>query len=226
MPSTKWRSLVAPPDAGIANEHGQLAGALDSLRLVVAKDQHGAGTARADHVTSLSSLRTLPFNPPTPTDVLLLDYYSRELQLWTWSVEPIERSRRRYLKYDTKGSPGRGGESLAFDAADRTWDWPHLEIPTRPWLPDDRCSDRPRQALPGTDVQRGLDVQAALPYTAGSPASPASEPSSASGVPRSFVASLRSAAAPSCSVLTTAPVTALTFTSSMPARPFTLSSYE
>jgi hypothetical protein len=81
MDSLDAAAKALPDESRNATERGQLTGALDTLRSAVAAKQRGAATEAANRVTYLAAKISVPYNPATPVDVVLLDYYGRELEV-------------------------------------------------------------------------------------------------------------------------------------------------
>jgi hypothetical protein len=81
MDSLDAAAKALPDESRTAAERTQLTGVLDTLRSAVAAKQRGATTEAANRVTYLAAKISAPYNPPTPVDVVLLDYYGRELEV-------------------------------------------------------------------------------------------------------------------------------------------------
>ena len=65
-----------------ANERGQMAGVLDSLRSAVTAHRRESAIEAANQVTFLGAHFTEAYHPKMPADVVRLDYYGRELEIW------------------------------------------------------------------------------------------------------------------------------------------------
>jgi hypothetical protein len=81
MDSLDAAARALPDESRNATERAQLTGVLDTLRSAVAAKQRGTATAAANRVTYLAARISAPYNPATPVDVVLLDYYGRELEV-------------------------------------------------------------------------------------------------------------------------------------------------
>jgi hypothetical protein len=67
----------------IQSERSQLDGAIAALDQAVAARNRTGALEAANRVTFLSAQMTTPYHGATPTEVLLLDYYGRELDIWS-----------------------------------------------------------------------------------------------------------------------------------------------
>lgn len=66
-----------------ASELKQLRDELDTLRSVVSAKQRATALKAANHITYLEARMTARYHPATPAEVSLLDYYGRELDIWS-----------------------------------------------------------------------------------------------------------------------------------------------
>lgn len=64
------------------DERGQLAGTLDSLTRAIAAHRRAEALAGANHVTFIGAKLTEAYHPKMPADIVRLDYYGRELEIW------------------------------------------------------------------------------------------------------------------------------------------------
>jgi hypothetical protein len=76
-------SKSLPGDDRIQSQRSQLDSAIAELDKAVASHNRGAGQEASNRVTFVSAQMTTPFHGATPTEVLLLDYYGRELEIWS-----------------------------------------------------------------------------------------------------------------------------------------------
>lgn len=65
-----------------ANERDQLAGVLDTLRRAVTAHDRQLAVEEANRVTFIGAQLTEAYNPKMPADIVRLDYYGRELEVW------------------------------------------------------------------------------------------------------------------------------------------------
>ena len=72
------RSVQAPR----ASERAQIAPVLDSLHRAVAAHQAAIATEAANRVTWFGAKFTEAYHPKMPADIVRLDYYGRELEIW------------------------------------------------------------------------------------------------------------------------------------------------
>lgn len=72
-----------PAGDRIQSQRTDLDSTVATLDKVVASHNRVAGLEAANRVTFLSAQMTTPYHGPTPTEVLLLDYYGRELEIWS-----------------------------------------------------------------------------------------------------------------------------------------------
>lgn len=83
---TKARQIMDSLDRSASmlkpNERSQLTGTLDSLTRAIAAHQREAALEGANHVTFIGAQLTEAYNPKMPADVVRLDYYGRELEIW------------------------------------------------------------------------------------------------------------------------------------------------
>ena len=70
------------PDSRLAAYRAQLSTLVDTLNRAVSAHDRATAAEAANRVTYLSARMTEPFRPATPTGVLLLDYYGREVDIW------------------------------------------------------------------------------------------------------------------------------------------------
>lgn len=75
-------SLDTSAKALSAGEHAQLAGVLDTLRRAITNHQRQTAIVAANRVTFLDAKLTEAYHPKMPADVVRLDYYGRELEIW------------------------------------------------------------------------------------------------------------------------------------------------
>lgn len=90
---TKARAITDSLDAAVSalpsnvktagSERQQLTAELDTLRRVVPAKQQAAALKAANRVTYLEARMTAQYRAATPAEVLLLDYYGRELEIWS-----------------------------------------------------------------------------------------------------------------------------------------------
>lgn len=83
MDSLARASSSLSGSAATSPEAHQLSAVVDTLRRVVPARQHDAALEAANRVTYLAARMEAPYRPTTPVEVLLLDYYGRELQIWS-----------------------------------------------------------------------------------------------------------------------------------------------
>jgi hypothetical protein len=81
MDSLDAAAKALPDESRNATERGQLTSVLDTLRSAVAAKQRETATEAANRVTFLAAKISAPYGPATPVDVVLLDYYGRELEV-------------------------------------------------------------------------------------------------------------------------------------------------
>jgi hypothetical protein len=72
-----------PSTDQIKSQRSQLDSAIAALDKAVAAHNSAAALEAANRVTFLSAQMTTPYHGATPTEVLLLDYYGRELDIWS-----------------------------------------------------------------------------------------------------------------------------------------------
>ncbi len=77
MDSLNRSAALLKPD-----ERAQLTGTLDSLTRAVAAHQRAAALVGANHVTFIGAKLTEAYRPKMPADIVRLDYYGRELEIW------------------------------------------------------------------------------------------------------------------------------------------------
>jgi hypothetical protein len=83
MDSLEAAARSLPGNARISSERRELTGLLDTLRTAVAGKQGAAALEESNRVTYLGAKMSIPYRPATPVDIVLLDYYGRELEIWT-----------------------------------------------------------------------------------------------------------------------------------------------
>lgn len=70
--------------AGVTGQDAQqLTPTVDSLRRLITSHQRAGAMEAANHVTYLAAQMSKTFHPATPAEVALLDYYGRELTIWS-----------------------------------------------------------------------------------------------------------------------------------------------
>ncbi len=77
MDSLNRSASMLKPD-----ERAQLTGTLDSLTRAIAAHQREAALEGANHVTFIGAKLTEAYHPKMPADIVRLDYYGRELEIW------------------------------------------------------------------------------------------------------------------------------------------------
>jgi hypothetical protein len=65
-----------------ASERSELSGALDTLRSAVAAHDRERAVEAANRVTFIAAHLTEAYHPKMPADIVRLDYYGRELEIW------------------------------------------------------------------------------------------------------------------------------------------------
>jgi hypothetical protein len=65
------------------NEKTHIAGALDSVRAAIAAHDRTAALEGSNQITFVAAALSEPYHPKTPADVVRLDYYGRELEIWS-----------------------------------------------------------------------------------------------------------------------------------------------
>lgn len=65
-----------------ANERRELSGALDTVRKAVSAHDRQLAVEAANRVTFVGAHLTEAYHPKMPADVVRLDYYGRELEIW------------------------------------------------------------------------------------------------------------------------------------------------
>lgn len=76
-------SLTRSASALTAAEHRQLRGVLDTLQRAVAGHQRDAAVEAANRVTFIGAALTEAYRPKMPADIVRLDYYGREIEIWS-----------------------------------------------------------------------------------------------------------------------------------------------
>ncbi|MGI8507978.1 MAG: hypothetical protein ACR2MQ_01480 [Gemmatimonadaceae bacterium] len=88
----KARSITDSLDASVralptgqsaAPQQQQLSAEVDSLNRFVSGKQQSAAIKAANQITYLEAKMTAQYQPAIPADVILLDYYGRELEIWS-----------------------------------------------------------------------------------------------------------------------------------------------
>jgi hypothetical protein len=83
---TKARAILDSLDKSAselkANERSELSGALDTLRSAVAAHDRERAVEAANRVTFIGAHLTEAYQPKMPADIVRLDYYGRELEIW------------------------------------------------------------------------------------------------------------------------------------------------
>lgn len=74
---------LPPAEPRIRKERAQLAGVVDTLRRAVNTKNRAAALEASNRVTFLAAKMTEPYHPVEPSAVPLLDYYGRELEIWS-----------------------------------------------------------------------------------------------------------------------------------------------
>jgi hypothetical protein len=84
---TKAQSIMDSLDTSAkalkGNENTQIAGVLDTLRGAISAHERDAALEASNRVTFVAAKLSEPYHPKTPTDVVRLDYYGRELEIWS-----------------------------------------------------------------------------------------------------------------------------------------------
>lgn len=80
---TASSQLLTGGSAAASTEQQQLSAVLDTLHRTIPAHQHAAALEAANRVTYLAAKMTTQYHPSTPAEVLLLDYYGRELEVWS-----------------------------------------------------------------------------------------------------------------------------------------------
>lgn len=75
-------SLDKSASALTKNERSELSGALDTLRKAVSAHDRQAAVEGANRVTFIDAQLTEAYHPKMPADIVRLDYYGRELEIW------------------------------------------------------------------------------------------------------------------------------------------------
>ena len=94
MDSLDRSTTGLPDDARIRSERTELRRVADSLRAAVERRTQPAARALSNRITYLAARMTAPYGPPTPPEVTLLDYYGRELQIWSADSARLARTAR------------------------------------------------------------------------------------------------------------------------------------
>lgn len=72
-----------PSGQGAAPQQQQLSAEVDSLHHFVSGKQQSAAIKAANQITYLQAKMTAQYHPAVPADVVLLDYYGREIEIWS-----------------------------------------------------------------------------------------------------------------------------------------------
>jgi hypothetical protein len=82
----KARSIMDSLDRSASsltpNEQRELSGVLDTLRLAVSAHDRQRAAEEANQVTFIGAHLTEAYHPKMPADIVRLDYYGRELDIW------------------------------------------------------------------------------------------------------------------------------------------------
>ena len=70
-------------DSSIQSQRGALDNAIASLDTAVPARKSALALDAANRVTYVAARMTIPYKAATPTEIMLLDYYGRELDLWS-----------------------------------------------------------------------------------------------------------------------------------------------
>ena len=76
-------SNLLPTGDQFQSQRTELNSAVSALDKAIASRNRTAGLEAANRVTYASAKMTTPYHGATPTEVLLLDYYGRELEIWS-----------------------------------------------------------------------------------------------------------------------------------------------
>jgi hypothetical protein len=76
-------SLDTSAKALKGSENSQIAGVLDTLRGAIKAHDREAALEGSNRVTLVAAALSEPYHPKTPADVVRLDYYGRELEIWS-----------------------------------------------------------------------------------------------------------------------------------------------
>jgi hypothetical protein len=82
LDSLRTAAASLPAGDQIQPQRAQIDSSVSTLDKAVAARNRAAALEAANRITFLSAQMTTPFHGPTPTEVLLLDYYGRELEIW------------------------------------------------------------------------------------------------------------------------------------------------
>ena len=66
-----------------AGQAGAVTSALTALDQAIAQRQQAPAMREANHLTQLGAELSRPYHPAVPPEVALLDYYGRELEIWS-----------------------------------------------------------------------------------------------------------------------------------------------
>lgn len=72
-----------PTASGASEDRGELREALGELDKAVTSRDRAAGMRAANHLTALGARASTSYNPVVPVSVTMLDYYGRELEIWS-----------------------------------------------------------------------------------------------------------------------------------------------
>ncbi len=81
--NTAVHALPSGGQGSGAEQQQQLAAELDTLHRAIPAKQQSVALKAANRVTYLEARMTAQYRPATPAEVLLLDYYGRELEIWS-----------------------------------------------------------------------------------------------------------------------------------------------
>ncbi len=73
-----------------AGQAGAVTTALAALDQAIAQHQHANAMREANHLTQLGAELERPYHPAVPPEVALLDYYGRELEIWSAANNPAK----------------------------------------------------------------------------------------------------------------------------------------
>lgn len=80
--------LAALPQS--AGQAGAVTTTLTALDQAITQHQHATAMREANHLTQLGAELTRPYHPTVPPEVALLDYYGRELEVWSVANNPAK----------------------------------------------------------------------------------------------------------------------------------------
>jgi hypothetical protein len=83
---TKAATIMDSLDRSVSslkpNEQAELAGVIDTLHRAIAARQREAALEASNRVTFIGAKLTEAYHPKMPADIVRLDYYGRELEIW------------------------------------------------------------------------------------------------------------------------------------------------